>query len=52
MTNLERLADTLRKFNPQWSEQYRDLCRQIADDFGLAGVVRSRFLYDCKAFKQ
>lgn len=51
MTRLEKLADTLAKYNPRWSENYRDMCRGIADDFGLAGADREQFLRQCKAFK-
>lgn len=50
MTKMEKLADTLGKFRPEWSERWRELCRQVADDFELRGGERERFLRASGAF--
>lgn len=49
MSKLEKIAETLRRFNPNWSEHYRDMCRQIADDMDLGGADREKFLRESGA---
>jgi hypothetical protein len=49
MNELEKLADTLHRFNPEWSARYREMCREIADDLGLRSGERDRFLYESGA---